>query len=176
MSQAEIESNSSEVSRLIAGAAETIAKTPYCWLVTTGGATGDARFRPMGRLKPDPGDSAWTVRFIADARSRKASDIRRATKVTVLFQHGDDAFVTLSGLAQLSEGESEARPRWRSAYDRYFPREQDRANAAFVEVDADRMELWIRGVTPEPFGMRATTLERDAAGVWRLISGDRAAA
>jgi general stress protein 26 len=175
MSQAAIESNSSEVSRLIAGAAEAIAKTTYCWLVTTG-ATGDARVRPMGRLKPDPGDSAWTLRFVTDGRSRKASDIRRAAKVSVLFQHGDDAFVTLSGLAKLREGESEVRPRWRRAYDPYFPSEQDRAIAAFVEVDADGMELWIRGVTPEPFGMRTTTLERDATGVWRLISGDRAAA
>jgi hypothetical protein len=30
------------------------------------------------------------------------------------------------------------------------------------------MELWIRGVTPEPFGLRATVLERDAGG-WRLV-------
>jgi hypothetical protein len=29
------------------------------------------------------------------------------------------------------------------------------------------MELWIRGVTPEPFGLRATVLERDdAEGGW----------
>ena len=32
------------------------------------------------------------------------------------------------------------------------------------------MELWIRDVTPEPFGLRATVLERYAEG-WRLISG-----
>jgi hypothetical protein len=38
------------------------------------------------------------------------------------------------------------------------------------------MELWIRGVTPEPFGMRPTTLERDAGGAWRLIPDDRNAA
>jgi hypothetical protein len=32
------------------------------------------------------------------------------------------------------------------------------------------MELWIRGVAPEPFGLSATVLERDACG-WRLIGG-----
>ena len=32
------------------------------------------------------------------------------------------------------------------------------------------MELWIRGVTPEPFGLRATVLERDHGG-WRLVGG-----
>ena len=51
----------------------------------------------------------------------------------------------------------------------YFPTEQDRANAIFVEVDVERMELWIRGVTPEPFGLRATILERDAGRGWRLV-------
>ena len=29
------------------------------------------------------------------------------------------------------------------------------------------MELWIRDVTPEPFGLRATVLERDTNG-WRV--------
>jgi hypothetical protein len=31
------------------------------------------------------------------------------------------------------------------------------------------MELWIRGVTPEPFGLRATVLERRAGDGWRVI-------
>ncbi len=29
----------------------------------------------------------------------------------------------------------------------------------------------IRGVTPEPFGLRATVLERNGADGWRLIAG-----
>ncbi len=32
------------------------------------------------------------------------------------------------------------------------------------------MELWIRGVTPEPFAMQTTVLERDGGGAWRLIA------
>ncbi len=32
------------------------------------------------------------------------------------------------------------------------------------------MELWIRGVTPEPFGLRATVLERDASGGRRVVA------
>ena len=50
----------------------------------------------------------------------------------------------------------------------YFPDEEERANAAFVEVNVERMELWIRGVTPEPFGLHTTILERDATAAWRL--------
>ena len=80
------------------------------------------------------------------------------------------AFVTLIGKATLHENASETHNRWKAAYNVYFPSEADRANAIFVEVEIERMELWIRGVTPEPFGLRATVLERDAEG-WRLIGG-----
>ena len=58
-----------------------------------------------------------------------------------------------------------------AGYDVYFPSEADRASAIFVEVEVERMELWIRGVTPEPFGLRATVLARDGGG-WRLIASD----
>ena len=32
------------------------------------------------------------------------------------------------------------------------------------------MELWIRGVTPEPFGLRVTVLERRTGGGWRVVA------
>jgi general stress protein 26 len=97
--------------------------------------------------------------------------MRRASEVSILFQHDPDlAFVTMIGKAALRENASETRDRWKPAYDVYFPSEADRANAIFVEVEVERMELWIRRVTPEPFGLRATVLERDAGG-WRLIGG-----
>ena len=174
MSQAEDERDRVEVSRLLAGAMRAIASVRYCWLATEAEAVGRDAMRPMGRLPPEPGDKEWTLRFVTDGRSRKASDIRRAGKVALIFQHDvDDAFVTVTGVATLREDASEVSPRWKNAYNRYFPTEADRAAAAFIEVEAQRMELWIRGVTPEPFGLRATTLERDAAGAWRLTGGDR---
>jgi hypothetical protein len=45
-----------------------------------------------------------------------------------------------------------------------------------IEVEVARMELWIRGVTPEPFGPYPTILERDVEGAWRLLPGDQSAA
>jgi len=102
-------------------------------------------------------------------------DIRRAGNVGLIFQHDrDEAFVALIGRATLIEHGSEVRRLWKATYDAYFPSEADRANAAFVEVNVERMELWIRGVTQEPFGLHPTTLERDAGGTWRL--SDRNAA
>ena len=76
--------------------------------------------------------------------------------------------------AELHEDASETRSRWKAAYDVYFPSAADQANAIFVEVGIKRMELWIRGVTPEPFGLLPSVLERDAGSTWRL--SDRTAA
>ena len=59
--------------------------------------------------------------------------------------------------------------RWKRGYEVYFPTEADRVHALFVEVAIERMELWIRGVTPEPFGTKPTVLEREKEG-WRLVS------
>jgi general stress protein 26 len=157
-----------EVSGLLAGAAKTMRSARYCWLATTAKA-GAPHVRPMGRAPNDPGEDEWKIRFLTDGRSRKAAEMRRASEVTVLFQHDPDlAYVNVIGKAALHEDASEKRNRWKAAYDVYFPSEADRASAIFVEVEAQRMELWIRGVTPEPFGLRATVLERSAKG-WRLI-------
>ena len=162
--------------RLLAGAAKTIATMRSCWLVTED-ETGGANVRPMGRISPAPDGNDWTLWLLADDRSRKVSDIRRASKVAILFQRApDDAYVTLIGWASLRQRASEDRQRWTDAYDAYFPSDADRANATFIEIDVARMELWIRGVTPEPFGLQATILERDAEGVWRLLPSDRAPA
>jgi general stress protein 26 len=166
MSQAEV--GRDDVSLLLAGAAKAIAGVRYCWLVTEA-ETGGTNARPMGRLLPAAEENDWTIRFVTDGRSRKASDIRRAGKVGLIFQRDqDDAFVVLSGRATLIEAASEVRRLWKDAYSAYFSDEADRTNATFVQVNVERMELWIRGVTPEPFGLRPTVLARDAGGIWRL--------
>jgi len=176
MSQAHDGCDDVEVSRLLAGAGKVIARVRYCWLVTEA-ETGRANARPMGRILPDADKERWTIRFITDGRSRKASDIGRAGSVELIFQQdAEDAFVVLIGRATVLKDASETRALWKERYKVYFPTDEDRANATFVEVNVERMWLWIRGVTPEPFGLRATVLERDAAGSWRLGSGDRKAA
>jgi len=174
MSQAEHGRDDGEVGRLLAGAVRIIARVRYCWLITEA-ETGGVCARPMGRLLPNPEKNDWTIRFVTDGRSRKAGDIRRAGKVGLIFQHDpDDAFVALTGRATLLQRDSEVRRLWKKAFDAYFPTAADRANAAFVEVNIERMELWIRGVTTEPFGLLPRTLERGEGGAWR--SSDRNAA
>ena len=155
-----------QVNHLLAGAKKVVASVRYCWLLTEA-ETGGANARPMGRLLPGPNENDWMIRFITGGLSRKAFDIRRANKVSLIFQDADDAFVVLAGRAKLLEASS-MRQLWKDDYNVYFPDEENRANATFVEVNVERMELWIRGVTPEPFGLRPTILERDTTATWRL--------
>jgi general stress protein 26 len=155
-----------ELSRLLAGAAQTITSVRFCWLLTMA-ESGGANSRPMGPLRPEPDEDAWKVLFLTDRRSGKAADIRRDRNVRLIFHHDpDNAFVTLIGKATLHEEAAETRKRWKPAYDLIS---RSGANVAFIEVEVERMDLWIRGITPEPFGFRTTMLERDADGAWRLV-------
>ncbi|MGA8584468.1 MAG: hypothetical protein WB715_11660 [Roseiarcus sp.] len=58
MSQAIEQHDGLEVSRLLAGAAKTMASARYCWLATASDA-GPPRFRPMGQILRDPGEDEW---------------------------------------------------------------------------------------------------------------------
>ena len=156
------------LNELIAGAAKTMASQRYCWLMTT--AQDGIHARPMGRIPAEAGEDALTVRFLADARSRKAAEIRRCGKITALYEHQpSDGYVTVTGTAVLQDDPAVVCRRWKRGYEAYFPTEADRAHALFVEVAIERMELWIRGVTPEPFGTKPTVLEREGKG-WHLVS------
>jgi general stress protein 26 len=156
-----------EVSRLLEGAARLTAKVRNCWLMTA--SAGGANARPMGRVPPDPNLNDWKILFVTDGRSRKAAEIKSATGVKLIFQNDrDEAFAALVGLAKLIEDPVEVGKLWKADYRAYFPTAEDRANAAFIEIAINRMELWIRGVTPEPFGLRPTVIDREAGGAWRL--------
>ena len=169
------EGKSVEVGRLVDSATATITKAGFCWLSTVD-ASGAPRLRPMGRLPPEPGDDAWTLRFITDGRSQKSANIRRTGRVALVFQReAEVAFVGLVGAARLDEDQAEVRRRWKRDYDAFFPSEADKASAVFLTVEADRLDLWIKGVTPEPFALKTTTLERNAEGAW-LLSGEGGAA
>ena len=154
------------VEQMLAGAQKIVARVQYCWLVSR--SDESVRARPMGRLLSNENNDDWIIRFLTDRRSRKIADLRHTSTVGLIFQNdGDDGFASLTGAARLIEDVSEVRALWKEdAHARYFPTEKDRANAGFIEVRIERMELWIRGVTPEPFGLHATILQRNPNGAW----------
>jgi general stress protein 26 len=151
--------------RLVAGVERIIQAVEYCWLISR--AEGGIRARPMGRILAQPGEDELTIRFLTDGRSQKAADIRRSQNVTLIFQkEAEDAYVSLEGTARLNETKEYVQALWKGSYGRYFPTNEDRAHAAFIEVEITRMELWVRGLTPEPFGVRPTIMTRELDGTW----------
>jgi general stress protein 26 len=164
------EKEAGNVKRMLAGARKIVTGVQYCWLVSR--RDESVRARPMGRLLPSEDDDNWIIRFLTNRRSRKVADLRQTSTVGLIFQNdGDDAFASLTGAARLIEDVSEIRALWNEdAHARYFPTAKDRANACFIEVRIERMELWIRGVTPEPFGLQATILQRDPKGAWYWVT------
>lgn len=166
MFSAEDGKETGHVDRILAGAQKIVSEVQYCWLVSR--SHESIRARPMGRILSSESRDDWTIRFLTDLRSRKIADLRRDSAIGLIFQDdGDDAFASLAGAARLIENAFDVRALWKEdAYARYCPTEKDRENAGFIEVRIERMELWIRGVTAEPFGLHPTILRRDPQGAW----------
>ena len=165
-----IADDATDANHFLRAAAEKIKSIRFCWLITADD-DGSLRPRPMGQIPRDPDEDECTLRFITDGNSPKVADIRRNDQVSVVFQHAaEDVYVALTGKANLAEGKPEIRRRWTAAYDAFFRDGPDQSSAIFLTVAVARVELWIRGVTPEPFGLRTTIIERDAADGWRLNS------
>lgn len=161
--------------RLLDGVSDLIAATPFCWLATRDESAGVSA-RPMGRVSAHPQKTDWTVSFVTDGRSRKSSQMRQAERVTLIFDGAPRGqFAALTGVARICDDAGECGRRWKPEFNQYFPTQLDRQNAVFVDVAVDRMELWIQGVTPEPFGIRTTVLLK-ADGGWRLQPDPQATA
>lgn len=155
------------IQQLLESAESVISRAPHCWLMTLA-QSGGVNARPMGRVTPTPSQTGWNVCFLADSRSKKAGDIHSASQVRLIFEDGDDAFVSLAGAAEVISDTAIIRRRWIADYDRIFPSARDKAHAVFIDIKAEELRLWIRGLTPEPFGVRSSTMRRPVDGDWHM--------
>jgi len=154
-----------QLSQLLSDAAEALARTRACWLVTRS-ESGVPRSRPMSLLPVDPSEG-WLLRLVTDARTRKVDEIWRDQRVSLLCHPRGGAFVAAAGVANLVFDPDEVKARWRAEYDPFFPGEK-RAEAVFLEVDVDCLDLWVVNALHEPLGFATTTLQRDAHGRWTI--------
>jgi hypothetical protein len=74
------------------------------------------------------------------------------------------------GRAVLVEDRSIVRDRWSEKFRRYFPDGPDNPDTIIVRLHADRIELCVPGLTPEPFGSHHAVIERDGNHIWRVVS------
>jgi general stress protein 26 len=158
-----------EILQFLTAARETIAVVPVCWLATRS-LDGGTNARAVSSSAGPPGSDEWTRRFLVRKSSRKVAEMRAAPMVTLAFQHpSGDRYIALGGRAAIIEDVAEMRTMWPSDLDTHFPPGFADANMIVIQIDADRIEIHVRGLTPEPFGAGRTLLERQPAGPWRFI-------
>ena len=162
---------SASLEQLLTAAAATMAKARYCWALTIA-EDGSVNARPMGPQKPPSREDPFSVLFLTRSTSRKAREIGRTGRLSVVYQHdADDSYVTLIGRGVIVADRALLRARWQPAWNHFFPAGADDETSIFVQLEAERIELWVRGVTAEPFGARGAILERDPGQPWRLVQG-----
>src|SRR5580658_7789642 len=158
-----------QIAHFLSAARDTIAGVPHCWLATRS-AAGGTNARAVRSQPGPPGADDWTRRFLVRRSSRKVAEMREAPRVTLAYQHASgDAYVALGGRATIIEDTREMRTLWSNEMDAQFPPGFADANMIVVEVEVDRIEVHIRGLTREPFGHGRTLLERDGVNGWRFV-------
>jgi general stress protein 26 len=158
-----------QILQFLAAARETIAAVPVCWLATRS-LEGGTNARTISSSAGPPGSDEWTRRFLVRRSSRKVAEMRAAPLVTLAFQHfAGDRYIALGGHATIIDDVGVVRTMWSGDLDVHFPPGFADANMIVIQVDIDRIEVHVRGLTPEPFGAGRTLLERQPAGSWRFI-------
>jgi general stress protein 26 len=158
-----------DILQLLDAARETIAAVPICWLATRS-LEGGTNVRAISSSAGPCGSDEWTRRFVVRRSSRKVAEMRAAPLVTLAFQHpSGDRYIALGGRSTIIEDAAQMRTMWSSDLDEHFPPGFADANMIVIQVDVDRIEVHVRGLTPEPFGAGRTLLERQSAGSWRFI-------
>src|SRR5258708_36747586 len=90
---------SQAVEQILQVAKETIAKVPYCWVVTAD-QRGGANARVVQPFFSELDQGGWVVRFLTSGRSRKAAEIASSGRITLGYQYDAElAAVTLAGPA-----------------------------------------------------------------------------
>jgi len=158
-----------EILEFLDAARATVAAVPICWLATRS-LEGGANVRAVNAFAGPPGSDEWTRRFLVRRTSRKVGELHAAPAVTLAFQHpSGERYVALGGRAAISEDVSQIRSLWPSEMDPYFLIGFADTNMMVVQVDVDRVEVHVRGLTPEPFGTGRTLLQRESSGSWRYV-------
>jgi general stress protein 26 len=162
---------SASLEQLLAAAAAIMTKARYCWALTIA-EDGSINARPMGPQRSSSREDPFGILFLTRSGSRKAREIGRTGRLSVVYQHdADDGYVTLIGRGAVIADRALLRVRWQPAWNQFFPAGADDETSILVQLEAERIELWVRGVTSEPFGARGAILARDPGQPWRLVEG-----
>ena len=122
--------------QLIAAAREVMSAARYCALITVD-SSGHSQARTLDPFPPDEDMRVWLG---TNPRSRKVAEIRRHPRVTLYyFDREGQAYVTISGSAQLVNDEKQKAKRWKDEWKDFYP---DRAkDYLLIVVKPEKLEV-----------------------------------
>jgi len=83
---------------------------------------GSVNARPMGPQKSPASEDPFGILFLTRRGSRKALEIGRTGRLSVVYQHdADDSYVTLIGRGVIIADRALLRARWQPAWKQFFP-------------------------------------------------------
>src|SRR5258708_4677171 len=111
-----MKAGSASLEKLLAAAAATMAKARYCWALTIA-EDGSVNARPMGPQRSPSSEDPFGILFLTRSGSRKAREIGRTGRLSVVYQHdADDSYVTLIGRGVIIADRALLRARWPPAW------------------------------------------------------------
>lgn len=148
----------------------TVARTRYGFLVTTGDTPA-----PSARWVEPIMDDDFAFYIGTHPESRKIKEIAAHPAVTLALGNEDEyANLVVYGTATVNHDLATRERYWKSTWRMFFPHGPTGDDYCVIQVQAQRIELlsFSRNVIPEPFGLRAVTLERDERG-WKIPDVDK---
>lgn len=160
--------NDLSLTHCLDAARQTIAATPYCFLVSAGQSSS-----PSARFV-EPIVDFGTGRFLigTDPSLRKVAELATNPHVTLAFGNTKQrANVVVYGTGKLITDQQQKQRFWKTSWRLFFPNGPRSDNYVVIEVQAQRLELmsFRHNVVAEPFGLRPVVLEFGKHG-WAVAS------
>ncbi len=109
-------------------------------MLTTVGADGSLRSRPMATQKTDFDGDLW---FFTDDDSPKVDEIHQEHHVAVSYADpGSQKYVSVSGFASMVQDRQRIRELWTPAVKVWFPRGVDDPHLSLLRVRVQAIEYW----------------------------------
>lgn len=143
---------------ILPAAREVIAAARYATLVTI----GDQGHPEARIMDPFPPEEDFTIWLATNSRSRKVEQLRRDSRVTLLyFDTADPGYVTVLGHAELVADPAEKAARWKEEWREFYRDRNLGADYLLIRVRPIRLELVStrHGFTGDPETWRAAVVE-----------------
>ncbi len=122
--------------RLMEAAREIMTEAGFCALITND-EEGRARVRIMDPFLPEENFTVW---FGTNPKSRKVSQIKIDSRVTLFYQDSDaTGYVMIHGNAELVKGSLQKEKYWKESWKNFYPNRNE--GYLLIKVVPDWMEI-----------------------------------